>query len=194
LYNIILSKYPITNKGNIGKTGNDQELSGVFADIKIGSRKIRVYSVHLRSFQISSETAMFNLDYDLASDQGQEAVKNNSIKMVKKFKHAFDKRALQIEELKSHIASSELPVIVAGDFNDTPSSFSYGQLTKTLDDSFKENGSGFGTTYIGPYPPFRIDYILHDPHFTNYAFDTWPVKFSDHYPISALFSMDDVNE
>lgn len=193
LYNVIFSKKPIISADVIGNNESGNEISGIYADIKIGSGHIRVYSVHLQSFQISNETAIFNLDYDLNTPEGQEAVKENSKRMAKKFKIAFAARSKQIQALKKHISSSKYPVIIAGDFNDTPSSYAYGQLIEEMDDGFKQNGKGFGTTYNGPYPNFRIDYILFDPNLTNYSFNTWPIKFSDHYPVTAVFSAQDIS-
>jgi len=194
LYNVILSKKPIEAKGNIGNTEDAGVMSGIYADIKVNSSILRVYSVHLESFQISSEKDVINMNFNIQSTEGQEKIKESSLRMTNKFKIAFETRSKQITNLKNHIASSDVPVIVAGDFNDTPSSYSYGQLTQDLDDSFMDNGKGFGRTYIGPYPSFRIDYILHDPRIVNYKYSTGTIKFSDHYPISAVFSGTDISE
>lgn len=194
LLNVIFSKKPIEAKGEIGNNNKAGYISGIFADIKVNNNILRVYSVHLESFQISSEDDVINMNFDVQSPEGQDKIKKSSIRMTKKLKIAFEARAKQIKDLKNHIASCEVPVIVAGDFNDTPSSYSYGQLTQNLDDSFMDNGIGFGRTYIGPFPSFRIDYILHDPNIVNYKYSTGTVKFSDHYPISAVFSGTDISE
>jgi endonuclease/exonuclease/phosphatase family metal-dependent hydrolase len=186
---VILSKEPIKSKGVIASSNKDDEISGIYTDIEIYNNIVRVYAIHLQSFQISSEKAVLNMDFDLTSKEGQDEVKATSKMMVEKFKVAFAARSRQIEGIKQHISSSTYPVIVAGDFNDTPSSYAYGQLIMDMDDSFKENGKGFGKTYIGPYPSFRIDYILHDPSITNYKFETWHINYSDHYPISGIYSM-----
>ncbi len=193
LYNVILSKYPIEGKGIIGTT-NKGTISGIYSDININGSTIRIYSVHLQSFQISSEKDIIAMDFDLNSREGQEKIKKSSIRMAQKFRRAFAARSIQINSLKEHIASATIPVMVVGDFNDTPSSYAYGQLRTQLEDSFMENGSGFGQTYIGPYPSFRIDYILHNATLRNYEYKTGHIKFSDHYPISGVFSADDIND
>ncbi len=194
LYNVILSKNPIVAKGDIGNTNNAGEMSGIYTDIKMYSSIIRIYSVHLQSFQISSEKDIINMNFDIQSTKGQEKIKESSIRMTKKFKIAFEERSKQIKSLKNHINSCDIPVIVAGDFNDTPSSYAYGQLTQGLDDSFLENGKGFGRTYNGPYPSFRIDYILHNEALKNYKYSKGKIKYSDHFPISAVFSASDIND
>ena len=50
-------------------------------------------------------------------------------------------------------------MILCGDFNDTPLSYTYRQLSRKLTDSFIEKGRGIGNTYIGEFPSFRICYI-----------------------------------
>ena len=187
---VILSKFPIKDKGVIEAMKVGDEISGIYTDVEMYGKIVRVYSVHLQSFQISSEKDILNMNFDLTTKEGQQAAKNSSAKMVNKFKVAFAARSRQIKSLKQHISSSNYPVIVAGDFNDTPSSYAYGQLIMDMDDSFKENGAGFGKTYIGPYPSFRIDYILHDPSIMNYQFNTLQVNYSDHYPVSGLYSLE----
>ncbi len=192
LYNIIFSKYPIENKGTINNEYQG-EMSSIYVDLRVKSSSLRVYSIHLQSFQISSERDILDMDINIKSTQGQQKIKKSSIRMTNKFKTAFKYRSKQINKLKEHIESSPLPVIVAGDFNDTPSSFAYGKLTMDLEDSFIENGKGFGETYIGPFPSFRIDYILHDSRIVNYKYTTAKVKYSDHYPINAVFSATDIS-
>jgi endonuclease/exonuclease/phosphatase family metal-dependent hydrolase len=78
-------------------------------------------------------------------------------------------------------------VIVAGDFNDTPVSYSYRKIRKGLNDAFVSSGYGAGFTYKGNYPPNRIDYILYDNALECRQFSITKVKYSDHYPISAYF-------
>jgi endonuclease/exonuclease/phosphatase family metal-dependent hydrolase len=102
-------------------------------------------------------------------------------------KQGFVKRAQQAEELKTYINKSPYPVIVAGDFNDTPVSYSYTTIRKGLKDSFVNSGYGAGFTYKGKYPANRIDYILYDNALENRYFEIMKVKYSDHYPVAAFF-------
>ena len=193
-YQVIFSKYPIKYSGFIPSEGADTELTGIFVDIEYQGKLIRIYSIHLQSFQISSDTYLIknNLNnLDVTKTENQAQIKKTSKHFAKKFKLAFEKRSNQIEALKDHMDKSPHPIILAGDFNDTPSSYAYGQLSRDLDDAFVDNGIGFGQTYIGPYPSFRIDFILHSPEINSYQFDTWQVKYSDHYPVSAVFSLRD---
>ena len=193
-YQVIFSKYPIFNSGVVQANSADQEITGIYTDLNIDGQKIRTYSVHLQSFQISSDTYLIKEsvdNLDVRKKENQEKLTQTSKYFARKFKLAFEKRSGQIEALKQHVENSPFPIILTGDFNDTPSSYAYGQLSQDLDDAFVKVGFGFGQTYIGPYPSFRIDFILHSPELNTNTFDTWNIKYSDHYPISAVFTLGD---
>ena len=82
-------------------------------------------------------------------------------------------------------------MIICGDFNDTPSSYTYHRISDHRKDAFVESGSGFGTTYAGEFfPAFRIDFILHDPGFSSTGFHRHKTPFSDHFPISVYINRD----
>ena len=118
--------------------------------------------------------------------------KLNEIKSItSSLKNGFIRRASQSQILKSNLDSSPYPVIVAGDFNDTPVSYSYRKIRKGLFDSFVTSGYGAGFTYKGKYPPNRIDYILYDNNLECREFNIIKVKYSDHYPIIAYFRKKD---
>ena len=50
-------------------------------------------------------------------------------------------------------------------------------------DPYVNQGRGFGTTYHGPFPAFRIDYILHSHDFESLSYKRVKTNISDHYPI-----------
>jgi endonuclease/exonuclease/phosphatase family metal-dependent hydrolase len=187
-YLVIFSKYPIEYKGVVQAGMQSGELTAIYADIKVNSRTIRTYCTHLQSFQISSDTYMIkeSMDQlDVLNKENQDKLTQTSKHFVNKFRVAFSKRSEQIDALLDHMDACTEPIILAGDFNDTPSSYAYSRLASELDDSFVESGSGFGRTYNGPYPSFRIDFILHSPELSAYRFNTLNVPYSDHYPIVA---------
>lgn len=74
--------------------------------------------------------------------------------------------------------------------NDTPVSYSYGRLSRTLTDSFRRSGFGIGNTYVGKFPSFRIDYIFHDKSFDSAEYTTHPEETSDHHAVSARIFID----
>lgn len=102
---------------------------------------------------------------------------------VKTMKSSYQNRVSEALKIKKHINKSPYPVIVCGDFNDTPLSYTYSTLKEGLADSFQESGIGIGNSYVS-IPTLRIDYILHSQKYESYNYKKLKYKFSDHYPIS----------
>lgn len=175
------SKYPIINKGMIYLDKNTTNIC-IYTDILFKSDTLRVYNCHLQSVRFGAD------EYKFIEDMGSD---NKTIKRTKtiigRLKRAFIKRSLQAELIAKHVQESPYPVIMCGDFNDTALSYSYKILTKHLKDSFRESGRGLGSTYAGPIPGLRIDYILHSPEIISFGYKTHQVKLSDHYPIESGF-------
>jgi len=106
-------------------------------------------------------------------------------------KFAYVKRASQIETVVKFVKSSPYPVILAGDFNDTPVSYSYRQIDNELDDTFVDAGKGFGQTHAQILPFLRIDFIFHSKGLQTIEHRTIDKDYSDHFPIVARFMLHD---
>ena len=63
------------------------------------------------------------------------------------------------------------------------------KISKNLKDAFIQSGNGFGQTYVGAFPSFRIDYILHSSSFKSYNYQTIQEELSDHYPITTQLNL-----
>lgn len=177
------SRYPIVNSGNFML--QDRLLYALFSDIAINGDTIRVYNLHLESIRFGNDDYSF---YAQLTDPDKEVtpLKEGSKRMIWKIRKAFILRSEQVHILAKHIAVCPYPVILAGDFNDTPSSYTYHQLISGLSDSYNEAGNGFFEgTYAGKLPSFRIDYILHSREFQALTYKKIDVDLSDHYPITA---------
>lgn len=178
-----LSKFPIVGKGDI--VYEKSSSLSIYSDILNGKDTIRIFNNHLQSFRLHRMERTF-LNELTGSSEDKETL--NEIKSISSsLRKGFIKRASQAKALKVQINKSLYPVIVAGDFNDTPVSYSYRKIRKGLFDAFVSAGYGAGFTYKGNYPPNRIDYILYDDKFECRHFDIIKMKYSDHYPIVAYF-------
>ena len=176
---VTLSKFPIIGKGEIRFSGSSNLV--IFSDIQINNQlTVRVYNCHLQSYSIDPE------DYNIA-DPSEFEPDSQEIKKARKIsfklKSGFVLRASQSRKLADHIRKSPYPVIVCGDFNDTPVSFTYRKVRGELKDAFVESGWGVSNTYNGKLPSFRIDYIFTDKKFSPLNYIRDKVDFSDHYPI-----------
>ncbi|WP_372774895.1 endonuclease/exonuclease/phosphatase family protein [Mangrovibacterium sp.] len=176
---ITFSNFPIINNGEIRfeSTGN----MIVFTDVVTKTDTLRIFNCHLQSYRFTPAD-ISSLD-SISLDKQTESLKEFRL-FGSKLKKAFVKRAAQAEELRRQIDQSPYPVIVCGDFNDTPVSYAYSTVRGDLKDAFVESGVGIGNTYLGKLPSFRIDYILHSSTFSAYNFKIDHVDFSDHYPVS----------
>ncbi len=181
---LTLSRFPIVRKGEIIHPGSSS--LSIYTDVLIQKDTIRIYNNHLQSFRLRSLERSFIEQLTINDDkQTMAEVKNLSVSLKK----GFVRRAQQAEVVKGQINRSPYPVIVLGDFNDTPVSYAYRKMRKGLKDSFVNSGYGAGFTYKGNYPPNRIDYILYDNTLINSYFEIIKVKYSDHYPIISYFKM-----
>ncbi len=172
----IFSKYPIVNEGVA--FDNQNHNGSIFVDLKINKDTIRVYNTHLESMSIRAG--------QLADTKG---IKRHYRETIKKLKSGIVMRAMQVKILKEHIENSPYPVILAGDFNDIPYSYTYFSLKANLKNAFEEAGRGFGFTYNKVLFFLRIDHIFHDKVFEVKNFKTHrEVDYSDHYPISTVIT------
>jgi endonuclease/exonuclease/phosphatase family metal-dependent hydrolase len=179
---ITLSRFPIARKGEIIHPGSSS--LSIFTDILIGKDTFRIYNNHLQSFRLHRMERSFI--EELTTSDDIETL--NEVKSLSRsLKKGFVKRALQAQVVKNHINKSPYPVVVVGDFNDTPVSYAYRKIRKSLNDSFVSSGYGAGFTYKGNYPPNRIDYILYDDPLVSSYFEIIKARYSDHYPIVAYF-------
>ncbi|MCF8361649.1 MAG: endonuclease/exonuclease/phosphatase family protein [Prolixibacteraceae bacterium] len=179
---VTFTKYPIVNMGEI--RFEDSGNMVMYTDILLDADTIRVYNCHLQSFGIKTD------EYSVIDSLGFEGQKIEEMKLIGgKMREAYIKRARQANELAGHINECKYPVIVCGDFNDTPLSYTYRVVGDGLIDAFVESGSGISNTYRGKLPPFRIDYIFYSDYFEGFNYQRHKVEYSDHYPISTVLKV-----
>lgn len=175
------SKYPIVNTGRV-RFERENSNACIFSDIAINGDTIRVYNAHVASIRFRNDDYRF-MDEIKSSEQNVKPVIKDGFGILERLNIAYKKRASQVHSIMAHVANSPYPVIICGDFNDTPVSYSYTQLSDNLVDSFRESGWGIGTTYIGKFPSFRIDYIFHSEGLHSQNYHRLPETISDHHAI-----------
>ena len=184
----IFSKYRIVGGGFV-ETSDSSSNKSMYVDIRFNSDTIRIYNIHLASMHLDStdyETgkAIWAGSYD-------STFNNKAQKLSNKISMAYVLRQHQAKTVHEHISECPYPVILCGDFNDSPASFSYNKLMHGLKDAFRCSGKGTGTTYIGKdFPSYRIDYIAHDKQFNDFQYTVCKeLTVSDHYPIYTYISI-----
>jgi len=180
------SKYPIIKKSRI--PFNSSFNAAMYTDILFHSDTIRVFNVHLQSIRFEKDDYAF-MDTACLKYSNDQMLEIRAI--GSRLKTAFALRAEQAQIIANYISDSPHTVIVMGDFNDTPQSYAYRKIRKGNVDAFRLAGRGFGNTYSGELPSFRIDYIIHGEEIVPYEFKRVKIDYSDHFPVTTWLYMEE---
>ena len=161
----IFTDYDMINKGFL--INKEKEKFAIYADIIINQDTVRLFNTHLTSIHLGS------------------AIDSSQAKSVYRLWKAFQMRAYEVDLLADEMQASPYPIILCGDFNDTPASYTYHQLSANLDDTFKEAPTMIGNTYFWDMTPIRIDYILHNKSYKCLNYNVHKLIYSDHYAVTA---------
>ena len=156
-----------------------------------GTDSILVVSNHLESNRLSSSD----------KDEYRQIISSPNGNVVRHEGRALARKLAQAEKLRGPQADtlcavadrySRYPVLMCGDFNDTPISYTYQRLSRRLTSAFRESGCGMGFSFNQDAFYVRIDHIFHSGHFqsTRTLIDQ-NVGLSDHYPIVSYMRLRD---
>lgn len=173
----LITNYPVVNSKTIDMSP-EQSYSG-WTDLDVNGSIIRVYSLYLASNRITVDSERL---IEEGTFQSKENIRD-ALGVLRRYVARARIRANQVAIVRKSIAESPYPVIVCGDFNDVPLSYTTSQLTQDLQDSFVAKGFGIGATYAGKLPGLRIDYVLADDHFKILSHNILKLDISDHYPV-----------
>jgi endonuclease/exonuclease/phosphatase family metal-dependent hydrolase len=175
----IYSKYPILASGMVFK-GSKSFNKGIWADLDLGQGDtLRLINVHFESAQLQNTKRR--------SEGKKETMRNMLWVMRESLLHHAD----QVEQVLYIARQSPYPVIISGDFNSTPYSYTYIQLEKEFQNAFAEKGRGFGFTFNHDKLFFlRIDhqFASHSLKVCNFTTRN-DVSYSDHFPLEASYQL-----
>ncbi|MCS6967805.1 MAG: endonuclease/exonuclease/phosphatase family protein [Cytophagales bacterium] len=179
----IYSCFPIVNQGTIDLKGRFP-YGAIFADIVIGKDTIRVYNLHLQSMSIN-EHALFQ------SSSNWEKIKAIVKDVLKRLKYGFRQRSQQVEIIAKHVSVSPYPVVLCGDLNDLPYSYTYYRFSQLLRNAFEDAAMGLGFTYNGKFLSFlRIDNQFYSQGLQpTYLHTIRQANYSDHFPLKAGYRL-----
>ena len=182
----IFSKLPVIDKGIC--QFSDRKLSpALYCDISKNKDTIRIFNTHLVSYKFSEKE--YSFIRKIKDEIKSIYFKDKAYSFLNRITTAHKNRAKQAQELHQYISESPHPVILCGDFNSTPISYTYKKIKTGMNDAFLESGEGLGCTYISKFPSFRIDYILHSKKLSAISFRKDKIKYSDHYPIYCCIAL-----
>lgn len=176
----IFSKYPIVSRRDTLFNNQNGLLQ---ADVLWRQDTISIVNVHLYSMTLKLN--------DLVSQDEMKGIKRETRGTLRQLRKGFQMRDEEVRTVNQWVTDSPHPVIVCGDFNETPYSYVYGQMSKYLENSFEKMGEGFGFTY-NRLPYFiRIDHQFYSADKLQIqAFETLDgIPYSDHYPLVGTYSL-----
>jgi|GEM_PF-970350 len=162
----IFSRLPVLSSGQIEILNSIN--GAVWADILLADNDtVRIINVHMQTSGLKHGI------YLGLTETARRLIDNSK------------NRASQALMIKQLIDSTKYPVILAGDFNDLPSSFTFKTIKRDLNDCFVQGGIGLAGTFPSKLPLMRIDNIFSSKQFKcNYYYS--PNKdWSDHNPVIA---------
>jgi endonuclease/exonuclease/phosphatase family metal-dependent hydrolase len=180
-----LSKYPILSSRLIDYVSRSN--CSYAYEIKVNEDTVLVVNNHFESYKLSRADKALYKDV-LTSPQ---SAKDNSglKKLLRRMMRSNKTRGAQVDSVKAFLdanAPNYRHVIVCGDFNETPVSYSHNQLTENLNDAFASSGNGLGFSYRRNGMFFRLDHILvSDAVKVHDAYVDYSTDASDHYPMCA---------
>lgn len=178
----VLSRYPIAESSAIhfGEERVNTTNGALQADIATPGGRVRIFACHLQTTGVSS------MEYRYAKDYGVRFVPFGALS--EELARNTRLRAQQASEISRMAENSPHPVILAGDFNDIPSTYTYGIVARRLDDTFREGGSGWGGTYRRALGVLRLDYIFVSEGLLCPRCYTLDTGLSDHKPVFAALN------
>lgn len=177
----ILSRHPIIDSGLISFPKPASQESLLYADMVANGDTIRVYTTHLQSVKFKKED-LENIEQIKKRD---DSLLQKSRNIFSKLKRGMVVRSGQADIVKEALDKSPHPLIITGDFNDVPNSYTYYTISDGLKDAFLKEGFGIGRTYNSISPTLRIDYILASKKFAVQQFTSHAKNYSDHYMLVA---------
>ena len=176
------TRFPIVKSERIsyGSTNNGSAAFYVLID---GDTTL-IINNHLESTHMSEGDRQRYTDV-LKGDVERDSMRQETSFLLHKVGAQMALRAPQAEAVHQYIEEHRhYPIIVCGDFNDTPISYTHYTIGKGLADCFVESGTGIGLSYNQKGFFFRIDHIMCSDHFTPQAckIDS-KIDISDHYPV-----------
>jgi endonuclease/exonuclease/phosphatase family metal-dependent hydrolase len=176
-----MSKYPILLNESIDFENTVNSCQ--YLRILIGTDTLAIYNCHLQSNHLAAEEI----------SEYQKFIKNPtdsthykaSKKVLKNLLKSTEQRAGQARMIADRARKETSKyMIVCGDFNDTPLSYSHRLFNRFMRDAYAQSGVGMGITYHEHKLYYRIDHIFCSKNIT--PLHTWidrTQKDSDHYPV-----------
>lgn len=174
----LFSRYPVTDSLFIPFPATDN--CGLYADVSVHGKTVRIFNVHLQTTGLSQGQAHLAEEKVYYTDEEKiAAVGRIGASLLDNSKI----RARQAGTIRAAVRRSPHPVVLCGDFNDTPASYTYRYLQNGLNDGFKTSGNGYQYTFNAFCRLLRLDYIFYSDGLKGRKYRSVHLPWSDHNPV-----------
>ena len=158
--------------------------------LKVDGDTLIVVNNHFESCHLSSDDRA-QYRQIIKGELPRDSMQSESKLLLIKLAEANAARSGQIRTVLRYVEEhSQYPIIVCGDFNDSPISYSRHTMGERLTDCFKETGRGIGLSYNQKAFSLRIDHIFCSQQLQPYNCKVDDkMDASDHYPILCWLKM-----
>ncbi|MCD8304522.1 MAG: endonuclease/exonuclease/phosphatase family protein [Prevotellaceae bacterium] len=179
----IYSRFPILSHDTLSAKTSLNNGVNVYELLR-GEDTLVVMNTHLESNFLSTEDK-----YDgkaALKSRDRNELKQEGKRLWGKLANSQSNRGRQTDTLTAALDThfARASVIVCGDFNDTPISYACQQLSRRLENAYRNKGFGIGVSYNEHLFLFRIDHLFHSNDWqTLSARVDNSSLLSDHYPL-----------
>lgn len=169
----IYSRYPLIPVDTLYYRSSSNV--SLIADVQLPDTRLRIINNHL-------QTTSVNVHRGLLQESSKPCTVRikAAIRLIWDMKENFRKRVAQADYIAEEIRRSPYPVVVCGDFNDTPASYTYHRMKGALTDGFRDAGKGYQYTFRQLKRIWRIDYIFYSDELKGISYDSPDTPYSDH--------------
>lgn len=185
---VVMSHYPIVEKERIPYESRGNGTAAFYLDID--GERVLVISNHFETNGLSVGDKQ-EIQELVKGKTDRDTLCQESHRLILKLGGAARKRAPQADAVARYIRDhQDMPIILCGDFNDSPISYAHYRVARELTDCYVESGNGPGWSYNHGSMKVRIDNMMCNDHFVPYQCKVdGKIAASDHYPIACWLKM-----
>ncbi|MDD7303707.1 MAG: endonuclease/exonuclease/phosphatase family protein [Prevotellaceae bacterium] len=184
----VYSRYPILEGVRLDMPTN-LENGAVAVKMLLDSDTVWVVNCHLESNSINDEDRSEGREAILSGERRK--LLSETWQIWNKLATSSRMRSRQVDAITCFLDSlgTSRSVLLMGDLNDTPISYTYQQIDKRLKSAYREAGRGLGVSYNERHFTIRIDHLFHSADWQTERVDIpQDCFYSDHNPLLVTLS------